>query len=79
MIFAKLRQIFIDINNYRDTDNQCNRINVGTDKLLNDIPIQSFDITKRIDIAKPCQPFTNPFCHELQHQCMCNNPLKQAM
>ena len=53
MILCKLCQVLVDIKYNTDGDNQEDGENIGADKLLDDIPIQTLDITERVDISHP--------------------------
>ena len=60
MVLCKLSQVLVHIEYDGDGDNQCYGINIGADKLLDDVPVKEFDVAFWAKVFEP----PRPFCHQ---------------
>lgn len=66
MVLRKLCQILIDIKDNGDADDQRNGKDISTDKLLDDVPVYSLNVTEWIDKSQKLQFPSNPLAYALQ-------------
>jgi hypothetical protein len=57
MISREFRQVLINVKNDRDRDNQGNRINIGANELLNDIPVHPLDVLEGVQFLQGSKSF----------------------
>ena len=55
MVSGELGQVLIDVKYDGYADNQYDGVDVGTDKLINDVPVHSLDIAEGIQLLHPGQ------------------------
>ena len=75
MILRELGKVLVDIENYRYGYDENDRINVRTDKFLDDIPVQTLDVARRTEYGKKSQPMSEtPHCVGKPRQMSCRAP-----
>ena len=55
MVLCELSQVVVDIKHDGDRDDQCDAEEVVSQELLDDVPIQSFDVSERVDVFQESQ------------------------
>ena len=79
MVLRKLCQILIDIKDNGDANDQRNGKDISTDKLLDDVPVYSLNVTEWIDKSQKLQFPSNPLAYALQQPGMGGCPPEKPM